>query len=80
MSSINLHAQILKKNGKEEFVILPYDEFLALKDILEDAEDLLALEDAKREAGDEKPLPFEIIEQEFEADITALRAGDEEAE
>ena len=55
--------------------MLPYEEFLTLKDILEDTEDLLALEEAKREAGDEKPLPLEILEHEFEADVVALQAS-----
>ncbi len=27
---LKLHPEILKKNGKNEFVVLPYEEFLAL--------------------------------------------------
>ena len=32
---IELHPEILKKNGKDEFVVLPYQEFTALKDLLD---------------------------------------------
>jgi hypothetical protein len=45
---VNLHPEILEKNGRKEFVVLPYEEFLALKELLEDAEDVLELRRAKR--------------------------------
>ena len=44
---IELHPEILRKNGKKEFVVLPYDEFEAMKELLEDAEDLLELRRAR---------------------------------
>ncbi len=44
---MELHPQILEKDGKPAFVILPYDEFTALRDALEDALDSLALREAK---------------------------------
>ena len=44
-----LHPEFLKKDGKNEFVVLPYDEFVTIQELLEDAEDLLSLEQAKRE-------------------------------
>jgi hypothetical protein len=34
---IQLHPEFLKKNGKREFVVLPYDEFVAVQELLEDA-------------------------------------------
>jgi len=40
---------ILEKNGKKEFVILSYEEYLKLKEIAEDYEDLKALREAKEE-------------------------------
>jgi hypothetical protein len=42
-----LNAQIIKKNGKKEYVILPYEEFLKVQEELEDYEDLRCLRDAK---------------------------------
>jgi PHD/YefM family antitoxin component YafN of YafNO toxin-antitoxin module len=49
---IELHPEILEKNGKKEFVILTYEEFLAIQDALEEAEDLRDLRGARLE--DEK--------------------------
>ncbi len=48
---LKLHPEILVKNGKKEFVVLPYEEFLALRERLADAEDLMALRKAKRAEG-----------------------------
>jgi len=44
---IELHPKVLEKNGKKEFVMLPYVEFVALQEILADAEDVLDLRAAK---------------------------------
>lgn len=49
MNRITLHPEILSKNGKKEFVVLPYEEFLALQELLDDVEDLLELRAAKDE-------------------------------
>ncbi|MSS70619.1 MAG: type II toxin-antitoxin system Phd/YefM family antitoxin [Candidatus Latescibacteria bacterium] len=40
-------AQIIKKNEKKEYAILPYEEFLKLQEELEDYEDLRCLREAK---------------------------------
>jgi hypothetical protein len=45
---LKLHPEILMKNGKKEFVVLPYEEFLALQEQLSDAQDLMKLRKAKR--------------------------------
>jgi PHD/YefM family antitoxin component YafN of YafNO toxin-antitoxin module len=47
---MELHPQILQKNGKNEFVVLPYEEFEAIRELIEDYEDLRDLREAK--AGD----------------------------
>lgn len=49
---IELHPEILKKNGKSEFVILPYEEFIALQELLADAQDLTDLREAVKAEGD----------------------------
>ncbi|MCX7046944.1 MAG: type II toxin-antitoxin system Phd/YefM family antitoxin [Candidatus Sumerlaeota bacterium] len=46
---IALHPNYLKKNGKREFVILPVEEYDALRSLLEDAEDLRELRKAKKQ-------------------------------
>ena len=45
---IELHPQILENNGKRQFAVLPYDEFIALQEILADAQDLIDLREAKK--------------------------------
>ena len=47
-----LHAQIIKKNGKKDYVVLPYDEFLKVQEELEDYDDLRALREAKERERD----------------------------
>ena len=44
---IQLPPEFLTKNGKKEFAVLPYDEFLKLQEFLEDLEDLQDLRQAK---------------------------------
>jgi len=48
-SSIDLHPEFLRKNGEPEFAVLPYTEYLALKEWLEDIEDILDLREARKE-------------------------------
>ncbi len=49
---IELHPEFLTKNGKKEFVILSYEEFLEIQELLEDLEDLEDLKEAKEEEKD----------------------------
>jgi len=44
---IALHAQIIKKNGKKEYAVLPYEEFLKVQEELDDYQDLRCLREAK---------------------------------
>ena len=46
---IDLHPEILSKNGNREFVVLPYEEFEALREELEQLDDLRTLRAAKAE-------------------------------
>ena len=49
---VALHAQIIKKNGKKEYAILPYEEFLKVQEALEEFEDLRCLREAKEAEKD----------------------------
>lgn len=55
---LKLHPEILVKNGKKKFIVLPYEEFLAVQERLEDAEDLLDLRKAKRAEGMKRSIPL----------------------
>lgn len=49
---VTLHAQIIKKNGKKDYVVLPYEEFLKVQEELEDYDDLRSLREAKETERD----------------------------
>jgi len=65
---IELHPQILRKNGKNEFVVLPYEEFEALQAILADAEDLLELRRAKNDDTAAPSLSLQDVRRELGLD------------
>ena len=48
-----LHPNILESNGQKEFAILPWKEFLKVKEMIEDWEDLRDLEKAIKEEKSE---------------------------
>jgi len=49
---VTLHANILERDGKKAFAVLPYEEFLQVEEELQDYEDLKELRAATlKEAG-----------------------------
>jgi hypothetical protein len=44
---VAMHPSILKRDGKEAFAVLPYEEFLRIREELEEYADLKALRAAK---------------------------------
>ena len=59
-----LHPQIVERNGLKE-VVLPYSEYVALREWIEDMEDLLELREAKRAEGSAPGRPLEEIAKEL---------------
>ncbi len=47
-----LHPQIIEKEGRMEFVVLPYEEYLQIQEALEDFEDLRELRKEREESMD----------------------------
>jgi PHD/YefM family antitoxin component YafN of YafNO toxin-antitoxin module len=47
-----VNAQIIKKNGKKEYVVLPYEEYLRIQEELEDYQDLRSLRGVKETEKD----------------------------
>lgn len=45
---MDLNPQIIEKNGKKEFVILPYEDFVKMQEEIENYEDLRMLRKAKK--------------------------------
>jgi hypothetical protein len=62
---LTLHPEILVRDGKKQFAVLPYEEFLALKERLEDMEDLLQLRKAKKAEGRKRSLPLARVKREL---------------
>jgi hypothetical protein len=52
-----------RKTG--QFVVLPYEEFVSLRDLIEDAQDLLALRKAKEEDTGEPSVSLDEMMQRF---------------
>ena len=60
---MTLHPEILVKDGKKQFAILPYEEFMSLKERLEDMEDLLQLRKAKKAEGRKRTVPLARVKR-----------------
>jgi hypothetical protein len=61
---IDLHPEVVKRESGQ-FVILPYEEFISLKDLIEDAQDLLALRKAKEEDTGEPSVGLDEMMRRF---------------
>ena len=62
---LKLHPEILEKNGKKLFAVLPYEEFLEMQSRLADAEDLLELRKAKRSDGRKRSIPLSEVKRQL---------------
>ncbi len=65
MTAIELHPEFLSTNGKRQFAVLSYEEYEALQQWMEDAQDLFALEDAIKENRDEPSFTLEQVKTEL---------------
>ncbi|MCX7699412.1 MAG: hypothetical protein N2039_00900 [Gemmataceae bacterium] len=63
---MKIRAQFLAKDGKKQFVVLSYEEFVALQRRLADAEDLLELRKAKKREGKKKSIPLAEVKKKLE--------------
>ncbi len=64
---LTLDPNILEKDGKKVFVILPYEEFVAIQEHLHDLEDLKELRAAKAEEGDAPATPLASVRKELDS-------------
>jgi len=64
MTTLELHPQNLSIAG-ENFVLLPRKEFERVREMMDDVEDLIALEEAKASEGNAPRIPWEKIKEEF---------------
>jgi len=62
---MSIHPQIIEKEGKKEFVVLPYEEFVLIQEALQDYEDLRALRDEKSASHGQPTRPLDAILNEL---------------
>ena len=62
---LKLHPEILVRDGKKQFAVLPYEEFLAVQERLADTEDLLELRKAKRKEGKKRSTPLSEVKRQL---------------
>ncbi len=55
----------MKKEGKNEFVVLPYEEFIVLQELLEDAQDVFDLRAAKKKEKTKPSISIEEVKKKF---------------
>ncbi len=70
MRTIELHPEFLSKSGEKEYAIIPYAEFLALKEWINDIRDVLDLEEAIRFEENTPGIPLEEVERRFGVSIS----------
>jgi PHD/YefM family antitoxin component YafN of YafNO toxin-antitoxin module len=58
---MELHPQLIQKAGRNEFVVLPIEEFEAMTELIETYEDLRELREAKEQSAGEKPVPLNQV-------------------
>ena len=62
---MNFHANILKKNGEKEFVVIPYEVFEKIKEELDDYECLKALRLAKAKEAKAKTTSLNQVKKQL---------------
>ena len=62
---VTIKPKILEKNGKKEFVVLTYEEFMKIQEALEDYEDLKELREAKQEEANAPTIDLKTAKKEL---------------
>lgn len=65
MCPVKMHPEFLGRNGQREFAMIPYSEFVALKEWVADMEDLLDLEEAISIEENSPGVALEDLERRF---------------
>ena len=60
-----MKAQIIEKDGRKEFAVIPYKDFLRMQEELEDYDDLKELRKAKVDPKNQNGRPFDLVAAEL---------------
>lgn len=63
---MELHPHSIEKEGKKEFVVLPYEEFLVLEETMNDYEDLRDLREEKEKSNNQRVVSLDSVISDFE--------------
>ena len=71
---MNAKAQIIEANGKPQYAVIPYRDYLRLVEAAEDAEDTRAIDEFERKlaVGEEELLPLDIVHRLVEGENPML--------
>jgi hypothetical protein len=72
---LSVHPQVLKRNGKKQFAVLPYDEFNRLMERLADYEDLRLLREAKAKEKNVPGIGLDELKRRLGIRIPAKRSS-----
>ncbi len=61
---LTLHPNVLEQDGKKQFVVLPYSEFIEIQELLQDFYDLKDLREAREQEKDAPTLSLEEAKKE----------------
>ena len=62
---VMLHPNILERDGKKAFVVLPYEEFVLIEEQLEELDDLKELRAAKAEEADAPTVTLDEVRRDL---------------
>jgi hypothetical protein len=60
---VKLNAQIIKRDGKSEYAVIPYEEFIKVQEELNNYEDLRGLREAKEAEKDSPTIGIEELKK-----------------
>ena len=60
---LNLNPELITKDGKSMFAVIPCEQFLAIKEMLEDFQDLQDLRAAKQEEYNQPAIALNDLKQ-----------------
>ncbi len=62
---VTLNAQIIKREGKKEYAVITYEEFLRIQEELNNYEDLRCLREAKEAEKDATTISIDELKQQI---------------
>ena len=63
---VTIHPNVLERDGKKAFVVLPYEEFVMIEEELQEYEDLKELRAARVAEADEPSVSLREVKKELE--------------